>query len=292
MTEKRTLDEILARYSLEPDLRDLYVEGDSDVRRLRWMLSKLGLYDAKVYPISDIEIEEQRLTDRGLPNGRRSQVIELALFLCESGLEDQGQVTALADLDLGIEPSGVEQCTFLLFTEHCSIETYAWSASSLEKFLDLVAFYRRKTADELMGILEAPLTTFFAVRVARKSLGIDLQHLPIEHECSIHSDLIVFDLESYVRKYINRGPKGNKEDLFNALLGASRTIEYSLLIPVGQRIYGHDFCALLSWYLLKTGGDRDVCNLLSVERTLFACVDLDEFRATELGKTLQQRLSR
>ena len=45
---RRTLDELVARYVLEPDLRDIYVEGKTDKLFLEWFL-RIKFYYSEIY---------------------------------------------------------------------------------------------------------------------------------------------------------------------------------------------------------------------------------------------------
>lgn len=44
-----TIPELIARYELEPDLRDIFVEGDRDLFLLNWFFNSAGLRKPVVY---------------------------------------------------------------------------------------------------------------------------------------------------------------------------------------------------------------------------------------------------
>jgi hypothetical protein len=55
--DRRTIEELIARYELEPTLRDIYVEGYTDALFFRWFLQKSNATNAIVYEIDCVEIE-------------------------------------------------------------------------------------------------------------------------------------------------------------------------------------------------------------------------------------------
>ncbi len=59
--ERRTLEELVTRYQLEPELRDIYVEGKTDKILLEWFLEQKGVENFAVYEIDTVEIPTQKL---------------------------------------------------------------------------------------------------------------------------------------------------------------------------------------------------------------------------------------
>jgi hypothetical protein len=64
--ERRTLEELVTRYQLEPGLRDIYVEGKTDKILLEWFLEQRGVKSFAVYEIDTVEIPAQKLFELGL----------------------------------------------------------------------------------------------------------------------------------------------------------------------------------------------------------------------------------
>lgn len=66
-SERRELSEIITRYQLEPELRgDIYVEGPSDKRLLKWIFSCFGSPDVVVYEVDTVNIPLSTLEKHGL----------------------------------------------------------------------------------------------------------------------------------------------------------------------------------------------------------------------------------
>lgn len=54
--KRRRLEELIARYELEPSLCDIYVEGLTDKFLIQWFLDKLGIDNYAIYEIDTVEI--------------------------------------------------------------------------------------------------------------------------------------------------------------------------------------------------------------------------------------------
>jgi hypothetical protein len=77
---RRTLDELVARYVLEPDLRDIYVEGKTDKLFLEWFLRNRGIEDIAVYEIETVDISADKLFEPQLKDNK--------WFLINRSIED------------------------------------------------------------------------------------------------------------------------------------------------------------------------------------------------------------
>jgi len=62
---RKQLTELIALYELEPDLRDVFVEGPFDVAIIKWFLDQKGTKGVMVYDISFIEIPDDEIRSRG-----------------------------------------------------------------------------------------------------------------------------------------------------------------------------------------------------------------------------------
>src|SRR5262245_55760844 len=80
---RRTLPELKIRYNLEPNLRDIYVEGSTDRSIIEWYTFAAGHSDVSVYEIGAVNIPATWIFELGLPDNNRSRVIALSLFLVE-----------------------------------------------------------------------------------------------------------------------------------------------------------------------------------------------------------------
>jgi len=99
--KRRKLDELVARYVLEPSLHDVYVEGLTDKCIIQWFLeeSNLDTENVAVYEIDTIDIPTDRLFELGLNDNNRSRVIFLAFELQSRFEGSLPTVICIADKD-------------------------------------------------------------------------------------------------------------------------------------------------------------------------------------------------
>ncbi|MBU1633336.1 hypothetical protein KJ762_02365, partial [bacterium] len=85
MELRRTLEEIHALYQVEPELRDLYVEGSSDKCFFDWYIESTGEANVTVYPIELIDIPDEILQKHSLPSGsNKARLIALSYEVASS----------------------------------------------------------------------------------------------------------------------------------------------------------------------------------------------------------------
>lgn len=95
---RRTLEELVTRYQLEPELRDIYVEGKTDKIFFEWFLKHKGIENFAVYEIDTVEIPTQKLLEFGLNDSNRSRAIALALEI-QNQFVELPHFTCIADKD-------------------------------------------------------------------------------------------------------------------------------------------------------------------------------------------------
>ena len=140
---RRTLDELVARYELEPDLRDIYVEGKTDKLFLEWFLRNRGIQNIVVYEIETVDISAEKLFELQLKDNNRSRVITLALYLQDKFPETTPHVICIADKDFDWLFDITYQCDLLFFTDYSCLEMYLFN----ELQLDNIKFLENKNFD-------------------------------------------------------------------------------------------------------------------------------------------------
>ena len=109
--DRRTIAELFARYELEPELADVFVEGTFDREILVQSLNEVQS-GYTFYEIDVIDIPQDILKKHRLSCGNKQRVIALAREL--STLPDNVQYQCLVDKDLDHWFGSLEAC--LLYT--------------------------------------------------------------------------------------------------------------------------------------------------------------------------------
>ena len=99
---RRTVSELLARYELEPTIRDVFVEGDGDSAIINWFTEEVGCKNVFVYDIGTVDVSEEFLTRLGLTNNNRSRVIALSKGLSSHSRALSGRVVCIVDRDFDL----------------------------------------------------------------------------------------------------------------------------------------------------------------------------------------------
>src|SRR5258708_13620755 len=112
----KTIEELIARYTLHPLLCDVYVEGETDKDFIRWFLDRCGRLTVAVYPITRLNISGDLLVNSGAENNNRTRVIFLALTL-ERQLGRLLRVSCIADADFDFVLAIPNKAALLLLTD-------------------------------------------------------------------------------------------------------------------------------------------------------------------------------
>lgn len=208
MSERRNVDELLARYVLEPTLRDLYVEGASDRRFFDWLLREFGLSTVVAYEIESVNVPHEMLRPFEVEDNNRGRVIALAYYLHQhTGTDLSQRVACIADRDFD-DLLGIRfDCPLLILTDYTAVELYCLDEAVLQKFLTLVVDGFKMTAREVLEAMLPVLRELFTVRLANRVLSLGLSELSFEKCCSVKGRTITFDLDEYVTRYLNKSGK-------------------------------------------------------------------------------------
>jgi hypothetical protein len=245
---RRSLDELAVRYELEPELRDIYVEGRTDKLLFDWFLQQKGIRDFTVYEIDTVEIPTQRLFELGLVDNNRSRVIALALEMQNRLAEIPLHLTCIADKDFDYLFAKEYTCSLLLFTDYSCIEMYFFHELILDKCFCLALRLPQLKAHEVINHLSPVLEQFFLIRATNQSLELNMEWLSdFGGCCELNKNRhINFNLEKFIDKYLNKNNKMKDKLSFMTKFSELSKID---LKDIRYKVRGHDFIELLLWYV-------------------------------------------
>src|ERR1700687_2571550 len=166
--------ELVARYELHPDRRDVFVEGEHDRGLVRAYLEKERCQQVAVLSISVVNLPAWLVLARGLPHpSRRSEGITLAMEL-EARKVSAHQAVCIADADFEYLLPQLVACSLLLLTDYASMELYAFSHESVHSVLLIVSPKTSATGQSMLGDFAGPLQFLFSVRLVNFSLQMEL----------------------------------------------------------------------------------------------------------------------
>jgi hypothetical protein len=271
-TERRNIQELINRYRLEPAIRDVFVEGMSDVIVIKRFLRHQRLSDVRVYEIATVDIPPASLASSGLHEGNRGRVIFLAIAFEKSLPCGSKASTCVADRDYDFVLSRVYTSPFLLLVDYCCIEMYAFDANSLDNLLESLAPGLGKTGEGLIAELSPLLHPLFAIRATNIALAMNLRWLDsFEDSCILGGDRISFDENDFISRYLSKNARLKAKPDFVRKLSEVRS-----RMRGDPRLFvrAHDLANVLAWYLRQhSSKSSPLFKKEIIEKLLTASID-------------------
>jgi hypothetical protein len=270
---KRRLEEVKALYELEPCLRDLYVEGPSDLYIMTWFLRGVNRRDVHVYPIDFIELPEQMSAAHGLDtHSNRNKVILLSEELTGHFREQRIKAKCIVDADYDRCTGACKENYALLYTDYTSMEMYLFSVDFIEKFTELVLGGLPVAPAALHSNLKEVLQTMFVIHLTNEVLGWQMQWVDVARYISCDKQRIRFRADDFLKAYLMRNGQLSRIAQFRATMNdlAGRTDP-----DARHNIRGHDYTYVL--FLTAKRLRRHRCgftNLAAFESAFCGCIEL------------------
>lgn len=287
--ERRSIDELVARYELEPDLADVFVEGPSDRTLIEWVAEEAGISGVAAYEIDTVDVPRTLLTALKLENNNRGRVIGLVQELDRrASTTFFNRVAGLVDGDLDYFDGSVPHSRLLMVTDFTATELYLFSVPAIHKLLRLVLARPSVNAQKVLNAITPILVELFIVRVAARRLGIPLGLVGFEGVCTVKSSGVVFDRSEYIARFIRRAGYSSSHLAFVAEVARLHTVA-----PTERRhvVHGKDFLRVLRWYckvVLKIGS---VPPEVEFAQALRGCMEFVHLMDTSLVAELRLRFA-
>jgi len=285
LPERHKVDELVALYELEPSLRDVYVEGETDEAFFDWFFSHVGTSKVEVKGIRSVDVPAEAVARYDCEVSNRGRLITLAHELEKELGSGALNVTCVVDADFDLVLEKSYHCALLLLTDYSSLELYSFTTSTLSKLLKVVVMGFPQSGAAVITAIRVPLIEAFALRMTNKVLGWNMPWQPIEKCCEVAGSVVKFDTKKYISRYLQAAGRFGDRQQFQEALGRSRGM---LKGDERRFIHGHDFVDMLVWYLRQHKGFRSVSKLM-IERALFACIESGSIASEPTLRALLQR---
>jgi hypothetical protein len=282
---KQPLNEIRLRYQLEPSIKDVYVEGATDVSILKWFFERKDKKDVHVFPIDIVEIPAEAYQRTGLRAGsNHNKVIVFAEELCRDFDKEKIKVKCIADADYDRHLNKCRSNYVLEYTDYTSFEMYFFNKPFFSKFINLVLHGFSISQTNLFRDFKKVLQRIFLIHLANESLEWSMTWVDFRSYISWSGGRIKFDEQRFLRNYLTRNGKIRDADEFKAVM---RDFEKQLHQDPRHNITGHDFTYLfflaVKRYKRHRAGFKD---LQTFEGALCGCLELDFLKDDPLFKKL------
>jgi len=282
MDNRKNIDELIALYSLEPTLKDIYVEGSSDKELIDWVLSANNVQGVGIYLIDIVNVDESILNRYGLDTGsNRSRIIALSAELA-AFLPQTCKVVCVADRDYEDYLSSGINNNFLEFTDYNSVELYLYNPSMLRKFIHLVLGGFSISADDIMMKVTPILEDLYIIRLANHALKWQMKWIDFTKYVRFSRD-IYFDRDAFLKAYLLKNRKWSKRIEFNMKV---EDLRLGIKEDPRFRIRGHDLIEFLHYAVKKLRKNRKFGNVWTFQGAFIGCLELDKLSK----KGLFQRL--
>ena len=283
MDVRKKLNELIALYSFESDLKDIYVEGVNDKKLIEWVLSAHNIKDIRVYLIDGVEVNDDILKRHGLNKGsNRSKVLALSAELAQSSLPVTCKIVCISDRDQeDYIPSGLNNC-LLEFTDYNSTERYLLRSSVIRKFISLVLggflLSEHRLVTQAIPILE----DLYVLRLAGQVLNWNMEWIKFKKYVQIAEEFS-FDREGFQKAYLLKNGKWYRRAVFEAKVEELRSM---LKDDLRLRLRGHDLMELLYYAVKKLKSSRKFGDVHTFRGAFMGCLELSELS----GERLFQRI--
>ncbi|MDR9902194.1 DUF4435 domain-containing protein [Enterobacter hormaechei] len=271
MIPSPTVEELIARYDLEPSLQDIYVEGVFDRDLLRKVCAESGFVDRIVYEINVVDIPYDYLAKYNLTEGNKQRVIALAKELAI--VNKDCKYSCVVDRDLDHWFGKVDNVPRLYWTEYCSMELYFFNEEFIKNSLMYTLGCKIEFWGDFFSSFVDILKKLYALRLCDYDLQLNMVWVSIEKNIVSKGKGMIFQVDDYIGKLLNRNAIMNKKhDL------ESRYDEWLGKLAGDPRLWirGHDFIDLLVWVLKNYRGIKEVSNEIVVQRLLIGSTkDID-----------------
>ncbi len=286
------IDELALQYSLHPDLRDLYVEGQIDKAVLRWFLRELDLHGkVTIYPIDAVHVPADVMRKHKQRLGEKGEVIALAMELQERLPNGHEHLTLIADADYDYVLDRLEECSLLLYTDGTTLDMYAFNEHPLEKFLQVALGAFRYRAPHVLAVLTPVLLERFLARTTNESLGWGMCW-PASLRCVVvkNDGTLDFDIQRFVDNYLRQNHRHADRDEFRRELERLRR---RVTGDMHRYIRGQDFAALLSRFLsrwVRQNVRNQFSSADAVAAGLRGCLEAGKLRREQMFRALIRRV--
>lgn len=288
---RRKIEELISLYSLEPTIRDVFVEGPTDQRIFRWFIDSVLTANNSIgiYAIDEVDIRSQLVTKHGLTPGNRSEVIVLFHELEGTYKLSSTQATGIIDRDLSDALPDSYIPPHVLKTDYSCLESYIFSPENLTKLTTLS--FNKAQAAKIITSIGPILRRLFAIRISNQRLKTKLEWIDFSSYIKVEKDKLEFRSDAFIREYFIKNLTSVTLAEFKQDVEA--TLQ-SLPVDIKKTLNGHDAIIVLGIYLrslYKKTEDTDRTKPHVLCHIMQHCMSTSNLRTESLFSTLLNRLA-
>lgn len=289
MEYKRLVSEIIFLYQLEPNIKDIYVEGITDKLILERFFKKYDINDVIVKNVDDIEFSEIYDEYPEIRRNNKKKLIALCDELYKYFKESLNGIAIILDRDFDeIKDDLIDNC-YIFYSDYNSLELYLFDDNVVNIFYNNYLNGFPYTGKDTLCFISPVLIEKFLIRLILDING----PFPKEKITDLSKSIAVnkgtgeikFDAKSHLYKILNNIGKTSEKDFFLDQIEEFRKI---LSTEERKNIRGHDFIHLLFIFIDKIKNNIKLSEE-AFEKCIFQCIDYSVLRKETLFSTLEQK---
>ncbi len=285
----RTIKELIDRYELEPDLKDVYVEGRRDYIFFKNFFEQIHNKNVVVYQISDTIKFSEDLKNKAKKQGfnlsknNRNKVIFLA-YEIDSQLTNKNPIICITDSDFDIILNINHNCSIIFFTDYANLEMYLFNIETIKKYLENFLRKINCPINKILYEFGKFLNRLFLIRLINEILNLNLEWLDFSKYWSCRKLEINFYEEKFIESYLSKNNKLHNKAVFILKI---KEMERRLTNEPRNQINGHDFINLLRIFNKRGLKKRQkFCDKDIVEGVLYSSLEISYILKENLFKKL------
>lgn len=269
MIFSRTVEEWQTVFELEPTLRDVFLEGETDRRLVEGFLRAIGNRDARVRTAAEIDFSGQVFSGNPFCSGNKLRLISFAANLTRCFAQDVKGLTCLIDRDCDVIMPIVDYQYCVVSTDYANLPASFMEYSSVAFCIHTT--YGKEISKEFFDNVMEAARFNFALRIYRYSKRPSSQNVALEPSQSKDNTSLNFNKSDLIRRYAIRNNIASEQE---SILADVTDIFGRLIDNPRKYVNSHDFFALLYNSMRLFGIVKGSLGIEDVKRTFTAAIDV------------------
>lgn len=286
---RRTILELCTLYELEPEVRDVFVEGSCDAALLAWYLRHRSGHAVSVMEVDAVDVPRSLVDAHGCDEGNRGRVLALAGELDKNLVGSPRRCPTLVyDADGDHLFARVRRLDILLPTDFACLEMYLFNEATFDKMMSLVLMGCGVSAQHALKTLSTVLLRLWAIKATNHLLGLSMSWIGFDACCELSGESIQFNESEFIKRYLMNNSCLAEKDAFVTKM---REVEAHFQDDARYQMNGHHFFSLSRWYFRHFAKEREVCSSEGAfERAFFGCLELEVLDQHPLFQQVAKRV--
>lgn len=273
--------EIEALYLVEPELKDIYVEGPEEVN-----LFEIYLKSNEINVISIDNVDFSGTTGEKL-NSNREKVLYLNHYVISNIGNQLSYIMFVVDRDFDTVNGNILNNPYLEYTDFANLEMYLFNTASINKFLKIGLKNFPFDADSIIDVMKNVLFDLFALRYSRDVIDRSYRMLELDKLVKFKESNFTYSQEDFLTKFLSKNNAISKEKAFLKEIGKVKE-KYSECNEIRLFAHGKDFIELF-FLLIKKVKNTYGFNIKSFTRALFASIEINSLSQYSLFESIGKK---